>query len=165
MVRAAAETATAVTGEARLGRLPEWDLSDLYPGRDSPELARDLAELGTQATAFRARYERRLAALTGAELAAAVRQYEKQQEVAGRIMSYASLVHAGDLSDPQIGRFSQTMQERTKAKFSIDTRYLEARNHSQSIRNAGSTRTPYIVLRDHKNGRGGVRQLLRSLGN
>src|SRR5439155_1339801 len=91
MVRAAAETATAVMGEARLGPLPEWDLSDLYPGRDSPELARDLVDLAAQASAFRARYEGRLAALTGAELAAAVAQYEKQQEVAGRIMSYAEL--------------------------------------------------------------------------
>src|SRR5947209_6120128 len=30
-------------------------------------------------------------------------------------MSYASLVHAGDLADPEIGRFYQTMQERTNA--------------------------------------------------
>ena len=30
-------------------------------------------------------------------------------------MSYASLVHAGNLSDPEIGRFYQTMQERTNA--------------------------------------------------
>jgi oligoendopeptidase F len=115
MVRAAAETATAMAGEARLGPLPEWDLSDLYPGRDSPELVRDLAELGTQATAFRARYERRLAALTGAELAAAVRQYEKQQEVAGRIMSYAELTRAGNVADPEIARFFQTMHEKINA--------------------------------------------------
>src|SRR6202043_1140130 len=101
MVRAAAETATAMTGEAKLGRLPEWDLSDLYPGRDSPELARDLAELATQATAFRARYEGRLAGLSGAELAAAVSQYEKQQEVAGRVMSYAELTRAGNVADPE----------------------------------------------------------------
>jgi oligoendopeptidase F len=115
MVRAAAETATAVADEARLGPLPEWDLSDLYPGRDSPELARDLAELAAQATAFRARYEGRLAALTGAELGAAVGQYEKQQEVAGRIMSYAELTRAGNVADPEIARFFQTMHEKINA--------------------------------------------------
>jgi oligoendopeptidase F len=115
MLRATAETAVAAMGEAKLGALPEWDLSDLYPGRDSPELARDLAELATQATAFRARYEGRLAALTGAELAAAVSQYEKQQEVAGRIMSYAELTRAGNVADPEIARFFQTMHEKINA--------------------------------------------------
>src|SRR5438552_11662016 len=113
MLRAPAETAMA--GEARLGPLPEWDLSDLYPGRDSPELARDLVDLAAQASAFRARYEGRLAALTGAELAAAVAQYEKQQEVAGRIMSYAELTRAGNVADPEIARFFQTMHERINA--------------------------------------------------
>ena len=34
------------------------------------------------------------------------------QEVLGRIMSYAQLVHAGNMTDPEIGRFYQTMQER-----------------------------------------------------
>ncbi len=115
MLRAAAETATAAMGEAKLGRLPEWDLSDLYPGRDSPELGRDLAELATQATAFRGRYEGRLAALIGAELADAVAQYEKQQEVAGRIMSYAELTRAGNVADPEIARFFQTMHEKINA--------------------------------------------------
>ncbi len=36
---AAAEPALAER-EAALGALPEWDLSDLYPGRDSEALAR-----------------------------------------------------------------------------------------------------------------------------
>ena len=40
-----------------LGPLPEWDLADLYPGRDSPELRRDLEALASDAAAFRARYE------------------------------------------------------------------------------------------------------------
>ena len=32
--------------QTALGPLPEWDLADLYPGRDSPELRRDLAGAG-----------------------------------------------------------------------------------------------------------------------
>jgi len=54
--------------QERLGALPEWDLSDLYPGPDSEPLARDLSALAAEAEAFRERYEGRLAALSGAEL-------------------------------------------------------------------------------------------------
>ena len=71
--------------------------------------------LAEDADAFRQRYQGRLAGLSGAELGAAVEAYERLQELAGRIMSYASLVHAGNLADPEIGRFFQTMQERINA--------------------------------------------------
>ncbi len=111
---AAAEPASAQRQEA-LGALPEWDLSDLYPGPDSEPLAHDFSALTEDAEAFRDRYKGRLAALSGAELGAAVAAYERLQEKIGRIMSYASLVHAGNLSDPELGRFYQTMQERTNA--------------------------------------------------
>ena len=114
-VEAAAE-ATAATGkEAALGILPEWDLGDLYPGRDSPELARDLARLAADAEAFAARYREKLGELSGATLGAAIATYEQLQELAGRISSYASLVRAGNLADPEIGRFHQTMQEKINA--------------------------------------------------
>ena len=112
--RAAAEPATGER-QAALGELPRWDLSDLYPGPDSEALKRDLARLAEDAEAFRERYQGRLPDLSGAALGAAVETYERLQEASGRIMSYASLVHAGDLADPEIGRFFQTMQERINA--------------------------------------------------
>jgi oligoendopeptidase F len=114
-VEAAAEAIAAAHKKAALGALPQWDLSDLYPGPDSPELSRDLVLLAEDANAFRQRYEGRLAGLSGAELGAAVEAYERMQELSGRIISYASLVHAGNLADPEIGRFYQTIQERTNA--------------------------------------------------
>jgi oligoendopeptidase F len=99
----------------KLGPLPEWDLADLYPGRDSAELARDLAASESEAAALRARHEGKLATLSGAALGAAVASYERLQETLGRIMSYAYLVYAGDMGDAEIGRFFQTMQERVNA--------------------------------------------------
>jgi len=114
-VEAAAEAIAAADKKAALGALPQWDLSDLYPGPDSAELSRDLVLLAEDANAFRQRYEGRLAGLSGAELGAAVEAYERMQELSGRIISYASLVHAGNLADPEIGRFYQTIQERTNA--------------------------------------------------
>ena len=95
-----------------LGALPRWDLADLYPGRDSAELTRDLDESSRAAKAFRERYQGKLAALSGAELGGAIAAYEAMQEPLGRVMSYASLVHAADMSDPEIGRFYQGMHER-----------------------------------------------------
>ena len=113
-VRAATGPAVAQR-QTPVANLPEWDLSDLYPGRDSEALKRDLTRLADDAEAFRERYQGRLADLSGAALGAAIETYERLQEQSGRIISYASLVHAGDLADPEIGRFFQTMQERINA--------------------------------------------------
>ena len=94
------QTAAAATGPADPGSLPEWDLRDLYPGRDSPELRADLEKAAAEAKAFRLRFQGKLAALDGAALGGAVAGYETIQEVLGRVMSYAQLVHAGNMTDP-----------------------------------------------------------------
>ncbi len=113
LARDAAEAAVDAT--AALGPLPEWDLGDLYPGRDSPELTRDLETLAAGATAFRDRYQGRVTALSGAELAAAVTEYERLQDIAGRVMSYAELMRAGNVADSDTASFAQTMHERINA--------------------------------------------------
>ena len=104
--------APAAPQPADLGALPVWDLKDLYPGRDSPALQADLKKAAEDAKAFRLRFQGKLAQIDGAALGQAVASYESIQEVLGRIMSYAQLVHAGNMTDPEIGRFYQTMQER-----------------------------------------------------
>ena len=43
------------------------------------------------------------------ELGAAVAQYERVQEIAGRILSYADLLRAGNVADVEIGRLSTTL--------------------------------------------------------
>jgi oligoendopeptidase F len=106
---------TEAQNRTELGALPEWDLSDLYPGPKSEALASDLADLARDAEAFNQRHQGRLAELSAAELGAAIESYERLQEKIGRITSYASLMHAGNLVDPEVGRFYQTMQERTNA--------------------------------------------------
>ncbi|WP_420562800.1 M3 family oligoendopeptidase [Thalassobaculum sp.] len=98
-----------------LGPLPQWDLADLYPSPDGPELSGDLERSTEKAKSFRASLEGKVAGLTGADLAAAIAEYEAIEEVLGRIMSYAHLRYAGDMSDPEIGKFYQSMQERVNA--------------------------------------------------
>jgi len=105
-------TATTSAAAPDLGPLPEWDLRDLYPDRDGPELRGDLVRAADLAAAFQQQWQGRVAVLTAGELAEAIAQYEQIDELLGRIMSYAQLTHAADVGDPAIGRFYQTMQEK-----------------------------------------------------
>jgi len=95
--------------------LPTWDLADLYPGPDSPELQADLDRAETASRAFAAAHAGRVAAMPGKALAEAIQEYERIEEVLGRVMSYAQLLFSGDSTDPGIGRFSQSMNERVTA--------------------------------------------------
>jgi oligoendopeptidase F len=92
--------------------LPSWDLTDLYPATDSPELAADLDRADAEARAFDAKYAGRVAELPGHELAAALAEYEAIEEILGRLMSYAQLQFSADSSDPRIGKFYQSINER-----------------------------------------------------
>src|SRR5215475_7112042 len=103
-----------------LDRLPEWNLADLYAAIDSPEVKRDLERADTECAAFEERYKGKLADLArdagGARtLAAAVRHYEAIDDLIGRLMSFASLVYAGNTTDPARAKFYADVQERITA--------------------------------------------------
>ena len=51
-----------------LGKLPDWDLTDLYAAPDAPEFARDMAWLEKACADFAASYEGKLASLDAAAL-------------------------------------------------------------------------------------------------
>jgi oligoendopeptidase F len=107
------ETGKAAAAEdTGTGELPNWDLSDLFPGPGSPELAEALAKAADGAKAFATRYQGRLSGLDGAALGLAIAEYERLQELIGRIGSFAQLHYAENMSDPEVARFYQTMQER-----------------------------------------------------
>ena len=92
--------------------LPRWDLGDLYSGMDAPELAQDLERAEGLAKDFQDRYRGRLEALDGAAMAAAIGAYEEIGEILDKVMSYAQLNFAADMSDGERGSFQQTMGER-----------------------------------------------------
>jgi oligoendopeptidase F len=96
-----------------LGALPEWDLADLYPGTESKPLADDLDAAARDARSFKKRYAGKVASVSGAELGAAIAEYERLDEIMGRVMSYAQLIYAGDMSSSENGKFYQSMQERS----------------------------------------------------
>ena len=97
------------------GDLPDWDLTDLYPTPDGPEFAADMAELERACTAFAATYEGKLACLDAAGLLACVREYERIDTIAGRLMSYAGLRYYQNTIDPERAQFMGNTQDRVTA--------------------------------------------------
>src|SRR3974390_1056294 len=101
-------------------KLPEWNLADFYSGINAPEVARGLDRMDADCVAFETAYKGKLAERTakeggGAWLAEAVRRYEAIDDLAGRLGSYAGLVHAGDSVDPAISKFYGDVSERLTA--------------------------------------------------
>ena len=105
---------TAAASKPDLGNLPEWDLSDLYPGIDSPAFAQDLAQAEASCHAFAETFRGRLEELArnGDELGEAVGAYDVLEDRLGRLMSYAGLVYSGDTTDPARAKFYGDTQER-----------------------------------------------------
>jgi oligoendopeptidase F len=115
-----AATSKAAVAKSRTAKLPEWNLADLYSGIDAPEVARDLSKMDADCIAFETDYKGKLAEFTarddgGSWLAEAVKRYEAIDDLAGRLGSYAGLVHAGDSVDPAISKFYGDVSERLTA--------------------------------------------------
>src|SRR5580692_5642472 len=103
-----------------LSGLPEWNLADLYAGLDDPRVARDLDRADAEAVAFEEAYKGKLAALAespqaGPGLTQAVKRYEALDDLIGRLISYAGLIHAGDTVDPARAKFYGDVQDRVTA--------------------------------------------------
>jgi oligoendopeptidase F len=118
--RKPATNSKATAAKSKTGKLPEWNLADLYSSIDAPEIARDLQKMDADCVAFEADYKGKLAEGVatddgGGWLADAVRRYEAIDDLAGRLGSYAGLVHAGDSVDPAISKFYGDVSERLTA--------------------------------------------------
>jgi oligoendopeptidase F len=102
---------------SKADKLPEWNLSDLYSAIDAPEVTCDLDRLDAECVAFENDYKGKLAERTAGEdggqwLTGAVKRYEAIDDLAGRLGSYAGLVHAGDSVDAVISKFYGDVSER-----------------------------------------------------
>jgi oligoendopeptidase F len=114
-LRGAAVSVSAPTLD--LGPLPQWRLEDLYENPQSPLFSSDMLRASDEARAFARRYRGNLEMLangpeSGERLFEAVRGYEALQDLMGRLMSYASLLYAGDTSDPVRAKFYGDAQEK-----------------------------------------------------
>ena len=103
------------TGGNALGGLPEWDLSDLYPSPEAPELARDMEWLENACADFAQDHEGKLATLDAVGLLAAVQRYERIDIIAGRVMSFAGLRYYQITTDSGRAKFLSDCQDRITA--------------------------------------------------
>ena len=92
---------------ADLGAMPEWNLADLYPAMDAPQIKADLAKAAAEAKRMRERYQGKLTGMgaDGAGLAEAIVAYEVLSDLMGRLGSYAGLLYAGNQADPARAKF------------------------------------------------------------
>lgn len=117
------EVASAVRATAHafdLGALPEWDLSDLYAGIDSPDFRADLERAEGDCRIFSERWSGSIAGIAGTpeasqRLAEAVAAYEAIEDRLGRLMSFAGLVYSGDTTDERRQKFYGDTQGRLTA--------------------------------------------------
>jgi oligoendopeptidase F len=120
VAKSVAKPADKSKAAGRTSKLPEWNLADLYSGIDAPEVARDLQQMDSECVAFETDYKGKLAEHAarddgGQWLAEAIKRYEAIDDLAGRLGSFAGLVHAGDSLDPSISKFYGDISERLTA--------------------------------------------------
>jgi len=106
------DAADATAAPDNLGNLPEWDLSDLYPGADSPELKADLDFIDRESADFAAVYEGKLADLDAAGFAACIARNELLSGKIGRVMSFAGLSYYQKTTDAGRAKFISDCQAR-----------------------------------------------------
>jgi oligoendopeptidase F len=100
------------TAKGGFGDLPEWDLGDLYPAPDAPQVARDAAWLEQACADFARDHEGKLAGLDAAGMLDCVRRYEAIDIAAGRLMSFAGLRYYQNTTDSARAKFLSDMQDR-----------------------------------------------------
>lgn len=91
--------------------LPTWDLSDLYPARDSKSFAADMKKAGMLADQFFKNYSKAFPKITAVKLAQSIKDFEVISDLIGKLGSFAQLDYASDMSDPARAQFYQNTSE------------------------------------------------------
>jgi oligoendopeptidase F len=129
--------------------LPTWNLADLYPSIDGPEITGDLARAAERAAAFERRWKGKLSDEAREPrqggLGAAIKEYEELEELIGRLLSFAGLVYAGDTSNPANAKLYGDIQEKmTNAGANLLFFSLELNKVDDAIIDAAMDRDPEL---------------------
>ena len=105
--------AKAAVKKADLGRMPDWDLSDLYAGPGAVEIENDIADCSNDSLRLQAYCQGKFAEIAkdGGKLARFVKEYEGISEVMGKLGSYAGLYYTQNQADPARAKFYGDISE------------------------------------------------------
>ena len=94
------------------GKLPIWDLKDLYLSQNDKELSRDLNKIKNGAFKFEKKYLNKVKNLSAENLYKAINQLEQIDILMDKVLSYAHLLVAEDGNNEKNKIFFQQMQEK-----------------------------------------------------
>ena len=93
------------------GKLPVWNLNDLYNSHNDKSLTRDLNDIKKNTQKFEKKYLNKVNSLSADNLYKAIKQLEGIDELMDKILSYAHLLVAEDGNNEKNKIFFQQMQE------------------------------------------------------
>lgn len=111
-------------GKNKLGNLPSWNLKDLYSSPASKNLKDDLKSIEDRTKRFEHLFQGKITALDGNTLGSTIKEYESIQDALGRLISYAYLLYAEDMSNTKNSSFYQDISEKVNA-FSTNLLFFE----------------------------------------
>mgnify|MGYP003951512959 CR=1 FL=1 len=94
-----------------IGKLPVWNLKDLYKSTNSNALSADLSQLKTQTKRFEKKYFNKVSNLNSKELFESIKKLEAIDVKMDKILSFAHLLVAEDGNNEKNKIFFQKMQE------------------------------------------------------
>ena len=94
-----------------LGKLPVWNLKDLYLSQNDKSLTRDLHNIKNGTLKFEKKYLNKVKSLTADDLFKAINKLEQIDVLMDKILSYAHLLVAEDGNNEKNKIFYQQMQE------------------------------------------------------
>lgn len=94
---------------------PTWDLSDFYNSIHDNKIQEDLDFSSKLQQKFSEEFLGKVENLDSAALTNAISSYENIAQMLGKISSYAYLIYASDLSNPEFVAFQQNISEKISA--------------------------------------------------
>lgn len=111
-----AHKATQAMNRINSDSLPRWDLTDFYTSLNDPQIQADLNRADTMTKDFASTYGEKFnasASWTGKKLHQAIQEYEKIDELLGKLVSYGYLLFATNVNNPPVLQFFQMIQEQS----------------------------------------------------
>ena len=98
--------------EIKKQKLPSWDLTDLYPTIDSPEVEKDLLNVDQMTKKFRKNYRGKISKLKEKGFEKLFRDWEYLERKSGRLLSFAQLMHCQITTCQDRIKFLSDVQEK-----------------------------------------------------